>query len=259
MKYGGRIVIRHSPKIYDPVQPELGPTWSESNELANISADNDFIILPLIKGTYAARVEDSGGRASVGVDRVTTDLVVMPEISELANVQEHPVFLGERSNLTIYNDMLGLAGSGEIDDLGVVDPSQTIDDLDYIDLIGGHAQMGTYYFSSQVDLLTETNVTFSKAMNMFVAASALRMDDRTLTIDEWEDFSEGDPGTGDAILYYRLTSGDPAVTSNWSDWTILKDVPQVKARGVEFKLELTTTDPAFDTRVDELAVQVQAA
>ena len=59
VQYGGRVVFRHSPKVYDPNDPTTKPKWGHGDYLGSARGDDDDVIFRLIPGTYMARVIDS--------------------------------------------------------------------------------------------------------------------------------------------------------------------------------------------------------
>ncbi len=263
VKYGGRVVVRHSPRLYDPDNPELGPDWRDSNYIASISADNDQVYIPLISGTYLLRVKDSTGRFSRDVSRITTEHIIFPSYTSLTTLTEHPTFPGEKTNVTVYNDKLGLAGDGYVDDIGVVDVNETFDDSVLIDYLGGLSLSGDYLFDEDyaVDLSVKKTVIISPYIDVFMNETLQDFDSRKNAISEWADFDGSDRATGAATLYFQSTDDDPDPAQNplWSDWMEMTSAPQVSARGLNFKLVLTTSDPAYDLRIDELSIQIQEA
>jgi len=79
-------------------------------------------------------------------------------------------------------------------------------------------------------------------------------DSRTGEVDDWPDWDGAMNGNeADAVLMVRSTSGNPSGSPTWSDWQRL-DSADFVARGFQFRVDLTSTDPSFNIAISSLAV-----
>jgi hypothetical protein len=123
---------------------------------------------------------------------------------------------------------------------------------------GGIKPSGTYTFSGGIDLgASFYPVRLVSKITATVTNAKDLIDDRSVPIDEWEDFdgvSAGD--AADAQVWVRWTDDDPTGTPTWSSWQRL-DVGEYNHRAFEFQARLTSADSAYNIEITELTVTAE--
>jgi len=217
------------------------------------------VLVPARNGTYFCKAVDKLGLASTN----PATIVLSSNIDELDNftgiqtVQEDPDFVGS------FDDVVEI----DEDDRLVLDTSLNFDDVTgnfdsaegFFDGGAGNVDAsGFYYFDNTVDLgavflvratakLKTTRVDY---VNLFDSAAGL-FDGRAGLFD-------GDVNAFDDVdveVQARITEDDPNGTPTWSDWQRF-DVSDFKARGLEFRAKLSTTDDQATPAVSELRVEL---
>lgn len=231
--FGGLVRFRHSDEF-------TGATWSSSVSIGDTAlAGGQIATLPLLPGTYLARVVDSGGNASTVVSVTTKQASLLPftNLHAIREDQQSPAFQGAKTNVEVSSGALRLSQVGS--------PSSSV------------AEFGTYEFRDTLDMgsvlkVRATAVIQAGASNIFDL-----IDSRTELIDDWAAFDGDADGQGDLILFERHTddnpTGSPAAT--WSPWQRL-DSAEFDTRGFQFKAELSTNDTAFNVTITQLGVTV---
>jgi len=82
------------------------------------------------------------------------------------------------------------------------------------------------------------------------------LDDRTSSIDAWEDFDGTDSTSCDARVQERHTDDDTSGTPTWSEWQNIESA-EFEARGFDFRVNLTSDDNAFNIKVDTLVIEAE--
>jgi hypothetical protein len=243
VRFGGEVRFRHTPDT-DPDSA----AWQSSTSIGTAAkGDALFAALPLKPGVYLARVYDKGGRPSDPVALATKQASVLL-FANVDTVTESPSFTGAKVNTVADAGTLKLAGTGLFDDIADLD---SVDDLDSF---GGIASTGTYTFAGGFDLGTVTRCRLTSMIDATSVNVLDRIDDRTDDIDSWQDFDGTVQSAANARVQVRHTDGDPAGSPvAWSVWNDL-DSAEFEARGFQFRVLLTTEDPAFNIRVDALSV-----
>ena len=251
VRLGGRVLIRHSPRIGTPA-------WGEAISIIQAAAGNQVQKqVPLLEGSYLLKFEDDGGRESVGVAYVITDL---PEpqprllVKVYAEDQETPPFNGNTIEMLYSNyfDAL-ILGSGPL-----ISSYASIAALPSIAASGNAlvAARGEYEFGSTYDMGGVFDVNIQRR---FVTRSLNQYDlisGRPGLISTWSSIS-GDVGSDvDAVLLVRTTSTDPDLSPDWSDWRELAN-GIVRGRGFQFKTVATSRDPAQNIIIDELGAVME--
>jgi hypothetical protein len=132
--------------------------------------------------------------------------------------------------------------------------TESMDDWELLDAIGGLDTSGTYEFDTYLDLgATYTSrATAEIAFSAFVVGDT--MDDRTTLMDTWTDF-DNVPSDVNLDLYVATTTDDPSGSPTWGSWAKFT-VADYSARALKFKVEATSSDADHQINVTALSVSV---
>ncbi len=241
VKIGGKYVFRHS--------PDTSSTWTESTSIGNaVPGVHTIATLPQKPGIYFAKAVDSSGVESTAAASVTTEQATALTFANVDSITEHPGFAGVKSGCHVDDlGFLTISGAGMFDDIADLD---AVTDLD---AYGGIAASGTYTFSAGIDLGSVMPVRLTSHVLASIVNTLDMIDDRTDDIDDWVSFDGTAAAVSDAIAYARTTNDDPAGAPAWGAWHRL-DSAEFNNRAFQFKLEMTTADPAYNVLVEELSV-----
>jgi hypothetical protein len=244
--FGGTIQFRHSHETVS-----ANASWSASVGIGTGSQGSDkSVVLPLKQGTYLARVFDKGGRNSAIVKIDTKQASVLVYSDADTDIVEEGAFGGTHTNTIVDGVTLKLAGAGEVDD--IVDVDSVVD----WDATGGIEASGTYDFLLGFDLTTVKKVRLTTDINAIVTNVIDLIDSRTDNIDTWEDIDGDTSGEADARVQVRVTDDDPAGSPTWTAWNDLES-SEYTARGFDFRLQMTSSNTAFNIFVTKLQVKAE--
>ena len=168
-------------------------------------------------------------------------------------IMENPTFPGEKDGLLAYDGSLRLAPALQFDEFGDID---TVSDFN----TGGLATIeseGTYSFESAADVGAVRRLRLTTKLDATSFLVVSEIDKRVENIDTWEDWDGPLQGVGDAQVWYRQTDDDPdGANPAWSGWDRL-DSAEAEARGFEFEVRLTSTDPAYNILVSTLEINIE--
>lgn len=248
VKVGGRVHIRHT-NLTDG-----SGTWGNSVDLVEAkSGSATEAIVPLVEGEILVKFEDDGGRQSASESSIIVDL---PDTLGRLAVQSRredadaPPFQGSKTNCfySAEYDALTLDGS-ELFDL-VAD----FDLVAVMDVLGAVATSGTYEFVNTLDL----GGSYSLDLKRFFVTRGYfpsdLIDSRSGQVDDWADWDGAASAAVNAKMYLRSTSDNPTGTPTWSAWQEFVN-GTFKARGFQFKAELTSSDPGQSILIDELGYE----
>ena len=264
---GGQVFIRRSNKTSgakwgDAVsifKPRLDPATNKKIE-QGVPGNSTQYIVPLLTGTYLLKFVDDGGRISgspgstdsawdsvrvVVIRPEPTDRLRVVRVDEtLAPSGSNVIggFQGTRVN-TAWESAIG---SGK-------------DALLLTVTSGATAASGTYNFYGPVDLGNVYSVNIQSVLDTYSFGNEALWDDRTDYIDSWGDIDDVGAVISDkcnATLFLRTTNDDPTSSPTWGDWQEFSNV-LVRARGIEFYLELTSADTAQNIAVTELGAIIE--
>jgi predicted phage tail protein len=248
VKIGGRVHIRHS-NLTDGTA-----TWANSVDLVEAKAGSATeAIIPLVEGEVLVKFEDDGGRQSATETSVIVDL---PDTLGNLLVQSRredadtPPFQGSKTDVFYSDeyDALTLDGTVEID--SIID----FDAITSFDILGDVASSGTYQFNSTLDLGSAYSLDLKRFFITRAYFPSDLIDSRTGEVDNWDDW-DGTAAAGvNAKLYLRSTSDNPSGLPTWSSWQEFVN-GTFKARGFQFKAELTSNDIAQNILIDELGYE----
>lgn len=245
VRIGGRIEIRHSSAIG-------AASWANSVSLGKALAGTSTVaVLPLMVGTYLIRAYDSSNVPSTTVATVTTEAANAVPFTTLQDIIEDPFFSGVKIDCVNDGDYLKIRGYDDIDDWADVDLTPAWDTGNQ-----GVDPDGTYFFDTGYDHGSVSLLRFTRHILAIEAQPYDKFDLRTVFIDSWADFDGAGAAACDCQVYIRHTDDDPAGSPTWSSWDLLT-VNDYNHRAFQFKAELTSNDPAYNIRVEELRVKVQ--
>ncbi|WP_439547864.1 phage tail protein [Falsiroseomonas sp.] len=237
---GGRIEIRHTPST-------SGAVWAGATSIGTaLPGTSAFATLPLKPGTYLVKAVDAGGRYGDQAAAISTDAATALAFANLATLTEHAAFSGAKTGTVVVSGTLRLGSGGDVD--GVSDWDSVPD----LDGLGGVAAAGSYAFSGGMDLGAVKAVRLTSRIRATVVNQLDQIDGRAAPIDDWTDFDGAAGGEADAWVECRTTPDNPAGTPTWSDWRRV-DQAEVTARGIQWRAQLRSFDPAFNIHVAELS------
>lgn len=223
---GGFIQLRHSVLT-------TGATWAQSVSISRpLPGDSTEALLPLIAGTYMAKSLDVGGNFSDTFTGFVQSQDSAWDFTTLASLDEAPGYTGTKTNCVVGGDDF-----------------LRIDDLD--------TPAGTYEFSSGIDLGLPLNVRITAIVDAFSENVNDTVDTRAALVDDWPDWDGSPVGIEtDTYTEMRKTNDDPGGSPVWSAWQRFHAV-EARARGLEFRAQLISNDPAFTPAVIALGVVVE--
>jgi len=248
--HGGRVYVRHSPKT------DGSGTFSNATDLVEALAGNTTIAdVPLLEGEYILKFQDDGGRFSNGEASVIIDLPDTVDEKLIQTRREDldiPRFQGTKTNVAFdaVTNSLNLTGVGQFDSITDFDLVSSLDD------IGGIAPLGTYEFGGTAGGTTlDLGDVFSVDLKRHFLTEAFYPSDLFDSIPDLDargDF-EGLTATDvNAEMLVRVTQDNPNSGSpTYSAFQTFAN-GTYKGRGFQFKVNLTSNDPAQDIRVFQL-------
>ena len=248
--HGGRVYVRHSSKT------DGTGTFSNATDLVEALAGNTTIAdVPLLEGEYILKFQDDGGRFSNGEASVVIDLPDTVDDKLIQTRREDldvPKFQGTKTNVAFdaTTNSLNLTGTGQFDSITDFDAENSIDD------IGGISPLGTYEFGGTAGGTTlDLGDVFTLDLKRHFLTEAFYPSDLFDSIPDLDargDF-EGLTATDvNAEMLVRVTQDNPNTGSpTYSAFQTFAN-GTYKGRGFQFKVNLTSNDPAQDIRVFQL-------
>ena len=248
--HGGRVYVRHSSKT------DGSGTFSNATDLVKALAGNTTeAIVPLLEGEYILKFQDDGGRFSNGEASVILDL---PDTLDAKLIQTRredldvPKFQGTKTNVAFdaTTNSLNLTGVGQFDSIADLDAENSIDD------VGGIAPLGTYEFGGTAGGTTlDLGDVFSLDLKRHFLTEAFFPSDLFDSIPDLDargDFEGLTATEVNAEMLVRVTQDNPNTGSpTYSSFQTFTN-GTYKGRGFQFKVNLTSDDPAQDIRVFQL-------
>ena len=242
--HGGRVYVRHS------TDASGAATFSNSIDLIEALAGNTTeATVPRLEGEYLLRFADDSGILSASSTSIILDL---PDTqgSLLAQTRredtDSPKFQGTKTNVSFdaTTNSLNLAGGGNFDDITDFDAVLSLDDF------GGILPLGTYDFATTLDLGGVFSVDLQRHFLTEGFLPSNLIDARGL-IDDYTDFDGTEATAVNAELLVRTTQTDPSGSPTYSAFQTFAN-GTYKARGLQFRAKLTSSDPAQDIKVIQL-------
>ena len=248
--HGGRVYVRHSPKV------DGTGSFSNATDLIEALAGNTTTAeVPYLEGEYILKFQDDGGRFSAGEASVILDL---PDNIDAKTVltrredQDVPKFQGTKTNVAFdaITNSLNLTGVGLFDDVTDFDVIGSLDD------IGGISSSGTYEFGGTAGgTFLDLGDVYSLDLKRHFLTEAFYPSDLIDSIPDFDlrtDFEGLTATKVNATMQVRTTLDDPSSGSpTYSAFqTFANGV--YKGRGFQFRVNLSSEDPAQDIRVFQL-------
>ena len=242
--HGGRVYVRHSTKT------DGSGTFSNAVDLIEALAGNTTeAIVPRLEGEYLLRFADDSGNLSASSTSIILDL---PDTQGSLLVQtrredtDSPKFQGTKNNVAFdaTTNSLNLVGGGNFDDITDFDAVVSLDDF------GGIVPLGTYDFATTLDLGAVFSIDLQRHFLTEGFLPSNLLDARGL-IDDYTDFDGTEATNVNAELLVRTTQTDPSGSPTYSAFQTFAN-GTYKARGLQFRAKLTSSDPAQDIKVTQL-------
>ena len=248
--HGGRVYVRHSPKV------DGTGSFSNATDLIEALAGNTTTAeVPYLEGEYILKFQDDGGRFSAGEASVILDL---PDNIDAKTVltrredQDVPKFQGTKTNVAFdaITNSLNLTGVGLFDDVTDFDVVGSLDD------IGGISSSGTYEFGGTAGgTFLDLGDVYSLDLKRHFLTEAFYPSDLIDSIPDFDlrtDFEGLTATKVNATMQVRVTQDDPSSGSpTYSAFQTFAN-GTYKGRGFQFRVNLSSEDPAQDIRVFQL-------
>lgn len=273
VRVGGRIDIYHHPDVAG---------GQESASVFKISVPGAALgaAVPLQRGTYyvRAKVPEKGAGpfseiSTLGVAPVQFIRVVDAGVLtnsgggfqagqgalDTPTIAEQPDFDGQTDPDTFNidydsgNNLIRLASVGD------VDAEPDFDAIPSLDSLGQVAAEGEYIFSVGLAFTDRERFVLESRVVSTPIAVGDDFDDRPGLVDDFVSWDgDFDPASVNAIVLFRTTNDSPPFDGStvWTAWQVLTSTVAF-VRGVQFKLRLTSTDPAANIEVSELEIFVR--
>jgi hypothetical protein len=216
-------------------------------------------LVPARNGTYFVKAIDKLGLASTNAAniRLQSNIEQLENLNVVQRIDEHPNFDGTFDDVVEIDeqDRIVLDTSIDFDSVtGLFD-----DATGQFDAGEGNVDAEGFYFFGQSTDLGEVFISRVTANLKTVRVDYVNLFDQTPGLfDNRPGLFDGDPNAFDDVdveLQIRTTEDDPAGTPTFSDWQPFV-VGDYKARAMEYRARLTTTDPEATPAVSELTVTV---
>lgn len=216
-------------------------------------------VVPARNGTYFVKAVDKLGLASENPATIvlSSNMDAVEQLNSVQTIQEHPDFVGsfdgvveldEQDRLVLNTTILFDSVAGLFDDAeGLFDGGT-----------GGVDNEGFYYFDDTVDL-GDTFISRVTANVAYVRLDYVVLFDSTTGLfDSRSGYFDGDVNAFDDCdvqIQVRTTDDDPSVAPTWSEWSTFA-VSDIKARAMQFRAKMTTTDDSATPAVSQLSVSI---
>ena len=233
---GGSYWIRHTSST-------TGVSWASSSDITKYVPGNlDTYSVPLLAGSYLIKALDSSGNESETAAMVSSNVADILDLNVVFSSTQHPSF-----------------GNGT--STGVGDPLN--DNISFnsgnnsIKLTDHTLGVGYYYFTDQsIDLGVEYTSRITSSYTSTGFSTTELFDSDTALFDSSTGLFDGTDISGtNAALQVRTTPDDPAGSPVWSEWGSFF-VGDYKARGLQFRMKLTSTNILYNVQVEGLGVTV---
>lgn len=233
---GGYVKIRHTPDT-------TSPTWATAIDVGPALPGNATMAsVPHMDGTYLAKFVDSSGYQSLNAVNVitkTASLLTMNAVVTWNEATTPTPWVGAKTDVVYPGPLSGLTldvdGSGNV-------------------LSSGEYVFGNYIARQDLSANYISRVSATILVNGYDIGS--NIDDMTQDIDDWGQFDGDGVNDVNAQIFIRTTPNDPTSGSAvWSSWRPLF-VGQYEARGLQFKLILTSDSPTHNIEVTDLVITI---
>jgi hypothetical protein len=240
--------------------PDSGGSYENSVSLVpKVSRPATSVFVPARNGTYFVKAVDKLSLASITPASIAldTNIAAVESLNVIQTINEAPDFNGtfddtveldEDDALVLNTSVLFDAASGDFDDAsGLFDGGS-----------GNVDAFGYYYFATDVDL----GAIYISRCTAYVKHTRLDyvvlFDSAEGLFDDRQGDFEGDVNAFDGTdvqIQARHTQDDPAGSPTWSAWQSFA-VTDIRARAIQFRAKLSTTDEQATPKVTQLSVSV---
>jgi hypothetical protein len=240
--------------------PENGSNYENSVSLVpKVSRPATSVFVPARNGTYFVKAVDKLGLASITPTSIAldTNIAAVESLNFVQTINEAPDFNGtfddiveldDENSLVLNTSLLFDGVSGNFDDAsGLFDGGS-----------GNVDAFGYYYFATDIDL----GAIYISRCTAYVEHIRL---DYVVLFDSAEGLFDGRQGDfegdvnafddTDVQIEARHTQDNPSGTPTWSDWQSFA-VTDIRARAIQFRAKLSTTDEQATPKVTQLSVSV---
>ena len=198
-------IIRHSSKI------DGTAVWPDSTFLREVSATTDYVMMPLVNGTYMVKFKDAEGDKStnalkhiINIPSERPKLLVQTRRED----QDTPVFQGQQTNVFYSSDFDALVLNTDdlVDDKVLFDEGYS----DSIDFGGQLFSSGQYFFKDKLDLGGIFTVEFQRVLTTRGLYPNNTIDSHFTNIDEWTDFDGDIPDETNCVVSFRKSNDAPS-------------------------------------------------
>ena len=198
-------IIRHS-SLTDGTA-----VWPDSTFLREVSATTDYVIMPLMNGTYMVKFKNTFGDKSpdflghiINIPDERPKLLVQTRRED----QDTPPFQGQRNDVFYSSDFdaLVLNTDDEVDDKVLFDEGYS----DSIDFGGQLFSSGEYFFKDKLDLGGIFTVEFQRVLTTRGLYPNNTIDSHFTNIDEWTDFDGLLPDETNTVIQFRKSNDAPS-------------------------------------------------
>ena len=247
---GGKVLIRHSSSL-------SGATWENSQQIVAAAAGSQTQKqVPLLEGTYLLKFEDDTGNRSETAALITSDLPEPQPRLLVETIREDQIYYLNVDEMGTWDSL------GTIDDItatlfaGVKTNMQYDAGVDGLIVSDTSLGIGEYAFARTLDMggVFDVNLHRYFATRAYLPNSL--WDSQADLLDSWTDIDGAAPDQVNAALYVRSTTGDPAGTPTYSEWSELS-TGLLRGRAFQFKVVATIDNFNQNIIVDELGVTVE--
>ena len=240
---GGKVLIAQS--------TSGSARWADATIVLEQDGNTTSAEVPLLPGlnAYLIKFKDDGGRISTGPSSnllanwdATKATVVMPSVTDRLLVQfvdEHTAnFAGSKTN-TAYDS--------------------TLDSLRLSVSNNATAASGEYVFANSVDLTEIYDVNLARELNSFIYEDENLWDSKSALLDTWgliDDELALTSSDCNAVVEYRATNDNPSSSPTWGNWQQIVN-GLVRARGLQFRAKLTSTNVDQNIAIRRLGVTIE--
>ena len=268
-----KAIIRHSSFV------DGTAVWPDSTFLREVTATTDYVILPLVNGTYMVKFQDLEGQKSpsplshiVNIPDEQPKLLVQTRRED----QDSPVFQGQQNDIFYSSDFDALVLNN--DDL--VDDKSDFEQgyLGSLDFGGELLSSGKYFFKDKLDLGGIFTVEFKRILKTRGLYPNNTIDLHFTNIDTWSDFDGLVPDETNAQIFFRKSNDAPTddeIEDENAEFILLEDgnkfsqedtqtyddfIPMENGRFTgrvfQFKVELSSNFADQTPLVDELGYEI---
>ena len=214
-------IIRHS-SLTDGTA-----VWPDSTFLREVSATTDYLIMPLVNGTYMVKFKDAEGDKSanalkhiINIPSERPKLLVQTRRED----QDTPPFQGQQTDVFYSSDFDALVLNTDdlVDDKILFDEGYS----DSIDFGGELFSSGQYFFKDKLDLGGIFTVEFQRVLTTRGLYPNNTIDSHFTNIDEWTDFDGDLPDETNCIVSFRKSNDAPSddeIEDENSEFLLLED------------------------------------